>query len=282
MAYSWPPLWARTWRIITTSTPPGCRPVAAAAPARTLILEAPDCRMSARAAASVAGSLSTPMTCPAGPTIAEPGQQLPLPAGPGLRVPADQGREQRDERQGGRDDQRGHPVRERHPDQHGQRDGRGQHQLRQVPGKVGIQPVQSPGRERGDLPGLLTAEPARAQSQGMSGEPPPQPGLHRRRGAQRRRLPAAGRDGPPGKHHPEPGQRSGQDADPRPVRGAGQRLREQAGLRQDQPRAGQAASGSDRQVPTRRPGLPQQPRINMHGTSPSRVPARRGCPCIRC
>jgi hypothetical protein len=59
----------------------------------------------------------------------------------------------------------------------------------------------------------------------MSGEPPPQPGFHRRRGAQRRRFPAARRDGPPGQDRPEPGQRSGERADPRPVRGAGQRPR---------------------------------------------------------
>ena len=60
---------------------------------------------------------------------------------------------------------RGDPVRERHPDQHGQRDRHGQHELRQVPGEVGVQRVQAPGRQRGDLPGLLAAQPRRAQPQ---------------------------------------------------------------------------------------------------------------------
>ena len=74
-------------------------------------------------------------------------------------MPSDQHREHRDQRQRDRDDHRGDPVRERDPDQHRQRDRHGQHQLRQVPGEVGVQPVQPPGRERRDLPGLLAAEP---------------------------------------------------------------------------------------------------------------------------
>ena len=93
---------------------------------------------------------------------AEQGQQPPLPLGLSPGVPSDQDPEQRDQRQGRRDDHRGDPVRERDPDQDRQRDQHGQHQLRQVPGKVGVQPVQALGRQGRDLPGLLTAEPGRA------------------------------------------------------------------------------------------------------------------------
>jgi hypothetical protein len=50
---------------------------------------------------------------------AETGQQLPLALGLRPRVPSDEDPEQRDQRQRHRDDDRGDPVGERHPGQHG-------------------------------------------------------------------------------------------------------------------------------------------------------------------
>ena len=52
---------------------------------------------------------------------------------------------------------RGDPVGERDPDQHGDRDQAGQHELRQVAGEVGVQAVQAPGGQRGDLAGRAAA-----------------------------------------------------------------------------------------------------------------------------
>jgi hypothetical protein len=101
---------------------------------------------------------------------AEAAEQHPLLARLGLRMQADEHGEARDERQGYPDHHRGHPVGEADPDKHGNGNQAGEHELRQVAGEVGVETVQPSGGERGDLPGLLPAEPARAKAQRVRGE----------------------------------------------------------------------------------------------------------------
>ena len=195
------------------------------------------------------------------------GQQPPLAARLRPGVQAHQGGEQRDQRQRDRDHHPGDPVHRGHRGQHGRRDQDRQHQLRQVPREPGIQPVQAPGGQGGDLAGLLPAEPGRAQPQAVPGQLAAQLRLDRRGGPQRRGLPAVGR-GAPGRHHAgQQHQRPGQGRGPGAARGGGQRVGEQGRLRQDQPGHGQAGQHRDGQVAPGGPRMAQQPGVNRpHGT----------------
>ena len=190
----------------------------------------------------------------------EPGLHRPAALGEGLGRPADQGHEDRDQRQRERDDQRRGEVgaQDRHP--HHQRNGDRQRQLRQVLGEVAVQRVQTLG-DQGDQPSRARRRiDGTGESRGH--QVLPQLRLHCRRCADPQ--PFAG----PAQHRLDPEDR-GQPADrprQRPQLAAaddvGHRLRDQPGLPQRRDRR-QAAHG-DRcdQIAPGRAGALQQPRVD--------------------
>ena len=168
------------------------------------------------------------------------------------------------------DDQAGDPVRQPDPDQHRERHDAGQHELRQVAREVGVQPVQAPGGQRGDLAGSVPGEPGRAQPQHVVGEPPAQLGLYRGRGAQRGGLPAVAGRGAGQQDGEEHAERAGQHGDAGSGRRAGQEPGQQAGLDEDQAGGGQAEADGDREVAAGRGRVAEQPRVErLHGRPPT-------------
>ena len=84
-----------------------------------------------------------------GEVVGEP-RLDPLPTGdPGLGHPAHQDHEERDERQGQRDDRGGDPVGAQDGDPHHQRDRDGQHQLGKIAREVAVEGIE-PLRHHGD------------------------------------------------------------------------------------------------------------------------------------
>ena len=91
----------------------------------------------------------------------EPQGEPPLP-GPLLRVAPDQPHEHRDERQRGEHDQRRAEVDRGHERQDGHGNDTGEHELRQVPGEVGLEAVDALHRGRDDLPAPRRRPPTSA------------------------------------------------------------------------------------------------------------------------
>jgi len=164
----------------------------------------------------------------------------------------------------------GQPVGDRDPDQDGQGDQAGQHQLRKVAGKVGIEAVQAAGGQRGELATLLAttllaAEPAGAERQRAVDQADAQLRLHRRGRAQRGHLAAVAGGGAGQQDDGQHDQRARERRDARPGRGSGQRVGEQAGLGQDQARSGQSQGDRRDHVAARRRCVPKQPGVERPG-----------------
>ena len=198
---------------------------------------------------------------------AEPGQQGPLPPGRWPWCEPDQHGEHGHQRQRDGDDQRGEPVGQGDPDQHGQRHQDGQHELGQVAGEVGVEAVQAAGGQRGQL-----AVGARAGAGGRASGGAARSMSWRRScdltvAAARRAATS-----PPQLVAARAGQDEGQ-RDERPAQGGqadagggpGQQPGQQAGLGQDQAGSGQAQDDGEDQVAAGRGGMPEQPRVDRLG-----------------
>ena len=205
-----------------------------------------------------ARSVGSPATmsrkCP--PSSGEP---PPLPFGGGLRLPAEQRAEDRDQRQGQRDDHRRAPVGEDDPGQHRQRHRHAEHQLRQVPGEVArparpaharpgwrARPARCPATQPGPCRPTAPSRSARSVGLDRGGDP-------RRDRALRPDQRRAGGD----RDH-EAGQR--RPVQP-PVDRGGQQRRERGGLRHDQPGGQHAQEREHGEVAPGRRDPAQQTRV---------------------
>ena len=199
----------------------------------------------------------------------ERGEQPPLPPRLRLGVPADQHREQRDQRQRRRDQDGGDPVGRCHPRQNRDRDRGREHQLRKVTGEIGIESVKAPGGQRGDLCALpaRAARPGRAEPDRPARERAPQLRLHGGGRAQRADLAAVGHRDPHG--HDAEQRRQGapqRRGDGLTASRGGERVRQQARLGEDRGGGDDPEDDGGDQLAAGGPGVAQQPGVNRaHG-----------------
>jgi hypothetical protein len=109
-------------------------------------------------------------------------QREPVSPGPVLRVPADQPHEERHERQRQQHQERRIEVDRRHPREHGDRDDRREHHLREVPAEVAAKRVDALHGGRRDLASLDAVESGGLSAQSPLDEREAEVREHRRRG----------------------------------------------------------------------------------------------------
>jgi hypothetical protein len=205
--------------------------------------------------------------------VAKHGERAPLAPDTTLGVLADEDHEQRDERDGEADDQRGDPVREQ--DAAGDHRGhcRGDQQLRHIAGEIAVQPVDAPGGEGGQLGGGAVGLPARSDGQRTVDHRRPQLGQHGRRRVVGGRLRRPGHRGA-GEHHG--GDQSERDGDGREIRaaeeGVGDHTGQEVGLRHHEAGGDEPQQHAQQHERPDRGGVAQQTRVERFHDRPTGRP----------
>ncbi len=192
---------------------------------------------------------------------------------PALHPHPDQRHEDRDERDGHRDDEGGDPVGGAHRDDHGDRHDHREHELRQVPREVAVERVDPMGSERREMPVGIVASGRRIGSE-LLDESDSERGLDLARRAVRRHLRVPG-DGRAKHHHDQ--QRGERCTDVADVDAVVERPRDD---RREQPRLCDDERGCERAESDRDPEVHARRSTETHEPGVDRTPSLRHRPGV--